>query len=419
VSLPKNTAWNIAGSAVPLIVAVFSIPVLLEYLGPESFGLLALLWTLIGYLSLFDLGIGRALTYEVSKLRGSARAEAIPSAIAAGLMLTLIAGLAGAALVGLLAPTFVKKFSPTAETLPSDATMAFQIAAIGVASSTVGSGARGALEGLSRFDVSNVSKMVVGAATFGLPVVAIWNHGPSLAFIAAYLVAARVLVAIFLLALVNKHCSIRGASVTRSGITTVLSYGSWVTVTGIVGPLMVYGDRFFVGAAIGAAMLAYYAIPQEALQRLLIFPSAVCGALLPVLASERSPAAGRQYSRYRVLVAAVMGVACIATSLLAQPALELWISSEFADTAAPIVVVLSIGIWLNSIASLPYTLLHAKGAPNVTALIHCFELPIYFWLLWWATKQYGLLGAAWVWTGRATVDLMLMEIAARRFGSSR
>jgi GT2 family glycosyltransferase len=37
----------------------------------------------------------------------------------------------------------------------------------------------------------------------------------------------------------------------------LLNYGVWVTVTGIVGHLMVYGDRFFVSAAVGAVGPAY------------------------------------------------------------------------------------------------------------------------------------------------------------------
>jgi O-antigen/teichoic acid export membrane protein len=37
----------------------------------EAFGVLTLIWALIGYFSLFDMGVGRALTYELSKLRGA------------------------------------------------------------------------------------------------------------------------------------------------------------------------------------------------------------------------------------------------------------------------------------------------------------------------------------------------------------
>lgn len=68
-------------------------------------------------------------------------------------------------------------------------------------------------------------------------------------------------------------------------IKSLFGFGSWVTLSGVIGPLMVYGDRFFVSAAVGANLLPLYAIPQEGLQRLLLIPGSFCGALLPRLSS--------------------------------------------------------------------------------------------------------------------------------------
>src|SRR3546814_13571862 len=67
MSLKKNTGWNLAGSGVPLLVGLFSVPYLVKNLGVEAFGILTLIWALIGYFSLFDFGLGRALTQQIAK----------------------------------------------------------------------------------------------------------------------------------------------------------------------------------------------------------------------------------------------------------------------------------------------------------------------------------------------------------------
>ena len=67
MSLKKDTVYNLLGNGVPLLAAAVAIPYLLTSLGNEKFGLLALIWSLIGYFGLFDFGVGRALTYEVSR----------------------------------------------------------------------------------------------------------------------------------------------------------------------------------------------------------------------------------------------------------------------------------------------------------------------------------------------------------------
>jgi hypothetical protein len=73
MSLRNNTLWNLAGSGLPLIATAALIPFMLQRLAmvtlTEAFGVLTLILALIGYFSLFDMGVRRALTYELSKLR--------------------------------------------------------------------------------------------------------------------------------------------------------------------------------------------------------------------------------------------------------------------------------------------------------------------------------------------------------------
>ena len=60
--LARNTIWNLLGQVLPMVVGVVAIPPLVHSLGVDRFGVLSLAWIIIGYFSLFDLGMGRALT---------------------------------------------------------------------------------------------------------------------------------------------------------------------------------------------------------------------------------------------------------------------------------------------------------------------------------------------------------------------
>ena len=74
--LVRNSVFNFLGLGIPFVAAVISIPLLIRVLGTERFGILTLAWIVIGYFSLFDLGLGRALTQVVAERIG-ARKEAI------------------------------------------------------------------------------------------------------------------------------------------------------------------------------------------------------------------------------------------------------------------------------------------------------------------------------------------------------
>ena len=62
-----STGWNFIGNFIPLIVGLFAIPLLIKGMGTDRFGLLTLLWMGLGYFSVFDFGLGRALTKFVSE----------------------------------------------------------------------------------------------------------------------------------------------------------------------------------------------------------------------------------------------------------------------------------------------------------------------------------------------------------------
>lgn len=414
MSLRRNTTWNLAGSGLPLFAAVGLIPFILSRLGAEAFGVLTLIWALIGYFSLFDMGVGRALTYELSKLRVANDERAISMTLKAGLLLTLAAGLLGAVVMLILAPQLATQWLKINLHLQEDTQLAFQIAALGVIPATITSGLRGALEGLERFDSSNINKIILGFCVFALPALSIWLHGNQLWVMTLYLVLARILIVFFAAFQLRKYLLAPIVAGIKEHIKPLLNYGVWITVTGIVGPLMVYGDRFFVSAAVGAVLLPLYAIPQEGLQRLLMIPTALCGALLPKLAAMQIQEARTLYIQNYKRVAVAMFSICFFAGLLAYPALSWWLSVDFAQKALPIVLVLCIGIWFNSMALVPYTLIHAKGNPKTTALFHIFELFVYGVALWWLANNYGLLGAAWAWVGRVALDLALLHIAAKK-----
>jgi O-antigen/teichoic acid export membrane protein len=413
MSLKRNTLWNLAGSGLPLIAAAALIPYTLNRLGNEAFGVLTLIWALIGYFSLFDMGIGRALTYEMSKLRTNGDLEKISSKLKAGLALTAATGLLGAIVMLLLAPFLAKNWLSISPSLQTDTQLAFQIAAIGVVPTTITSGLRGALEGLERFAASNLNKIFLGSCMFILPAWSIWFHGNHLWIIALYLISARLIVVIVSALQLRQYLHTSQGGLLEN-VKSLLSYGFWVAITGIVGPLMVYGDRFFVSATVGADQLPLYAIPQEGLQRLLIIPAALCGALLPKLAALKPQDMVLTYRLNYKRITLVMFTLCTIAGLCAYPVLSLWLSQEFAIKALPIVAVLSFGIWLNSMALVPYTLLHAHGNPRITALFHIVELVLYVIVLYFLAKHFGLLGAAIAWVARVLLDLILLHFAANK-----
>ena len=420
VSLRRNTLWNLAGTGLPLLVAAGAVPYLLRHAGVEVFGILTLVWGLIGYFSLFDLGLGRALTQQVAQSLAGGPDRELPSLTKSGLLLAGATGLAGGVLLALLAHPLATDWLKVSPALQEDAFHALLFAALGVPVATFTAGLRGVLEAYEDFRDVNLLRMLLGAATFGLPVLSVVCFGPSLMGMVAALIAARLVIAAAHVVLVHRRLGAgwMQAPVMSGKLRGLLSFGAWMTLSNVISPLMVTADRFFISAALGAAVVAYYIVPSEVITRATILPGALTSALFPrlssLLMSDRT-AARALYRRCVLVLAGLLLPVCLALALGAHWGLSIWLDNEFADRSAPVLSVLALGLFLNGIAFVPFAAVQAAGHARITAQLHMIEILFYLPLLLWALDRFGLVGAAAAWTARVGLDLALLLIAVNRY----
>ena len=77
-------------------------------------------------------------------------------------------------------------------------------------------------------------------------------------------------------------------------------------------------------------------------------------------------------------------------------------------------LILLVGVFLNGISMVPYTLVQARGKPKLTALYHLAELAIYVPLIWILVSYLGLVGAALAWVVRVIIDFTLLQHTAKQ-----
>jgi O-antigen/teichoic acid export membrane protein len=416
--LAKNTLWNLVGSGAPMLVAVFCIPILIRGLGKERFGVLTLAWVLIGYAGLFDLGLGRALTQLVAKKLGAGKEREIPSVVWTSLLLMLLLGIAGAVVVFLISPWLVGHGLNVPGALQAETLQAFRLLGVSLPFVITTAGLRGLLEAHQRFGLINTLRVPMGVFTFAGPLLVL-PLSNSLVPVVAVLVGGRIIGwgAHLVLCLRVAPELRRSIAWERSNVGPLLRFGGWMTVSNVVGPLMVTLDRFVIGALVSMTAVAYYATPYEVVTKLWVLPGALMGVMFPAFSTgfaqdhERSAVLfGRSVKSLFLLLFPIM----LCTVALAQDALKLWLGAEFAQHSFRVLQILAVGVFLNSLAFVPFALLQGAGRPDLTAALHLIELPLYLALLWWLIGGFGVEGAAIAWTARVTVDALLLFLLARK-----
>lgn len=421
MSLRRNTIWNLAGIGLPLLLAAVTIPYLIKQVGIEAFGILTLVWALIGYFSLFDFGLGRALTQQVAAARSAGLEAALPSLAKTGLWFNAGTGLVGGAVLAAMAYPLAHGWLNVSVPLQPDTLNALLIAALGIPFTTATTGLRGILEAYEDFRTVNLLRMVLGAANFGLPALTVMFLSSSLAWMVAGLIGARV--AVFFLHARMAHLKLPPgwlkAEFSREKMRELLGFGAWMTVSNIISPLMVTADRFVISGVLGAAVVAYYTVPSEALVRVLVIPGALTAALFPrltILMTNDVAEAGRLYRKCLKIVTAALLPVCLVIGLGSRWGLTLWLGEDFAAHSWPVVSVMAAGLLLNGIAHVPFAAIQAAGDARTTAGLHLAELAFYIPLLFFCMQAFGILGAAMAWTARVAVDFAALMYFARQKG---
>jgi O-antigen/teichoic acid export membrane protein len=190
--LARNVVWNLLGAGAPLLVAIVAIPVLIEGLGVPRFGVLTLAWMVVGYFSLFDLGLGRALTKLVAEKIGKGQIGEVPLLFWTAMSLMAVLGVIGAIVLTAFSPWLVIGILEIPSGLQSETMAAFYVLSGSVPIIIVTIGLRGMLEAYQRFGLVNAVRIPLGVVTFLGPVMVL-PFSNSLFPVVIVLVTARLI----------------------------------------------------------------------------------------------------------------------------------------------------------------------------------------------------------------------------------
>jgi O-antigen/teichoic acid export membrane protein len=416
--LARGIVLNVIGLSAPLAVAYFAIPVLATSLGTERFGVLTLAWAVLGYASFFDFGLGRALTQAVAERVGRGELGAVVPVVRAAMRWMAALGAVGALALALAAPALVTRGLGVSTGLVAEARPAAYLLAASVPLVIVTAGLRGVLEGLGRFGAVNALRVPMGVLTFLAPL-AVLPSTRHLAAVVGVLLAARALALgahAWVVARALRAFPPATAGHASADIPRLLRAGSWMTVSNVVGPLVVSLDRFLIAGMASAAVVAYYTAPYEAVTKLWLIPGALTGVLFPAFAAAAAGGAGAERlleKGIRATLASLLPVTFVIV-LLARDGLAAWLGGEYPARSTHVVQLLAVGVLLNGVAQVPFVLLQGAGKAEWTAKLHLAELPLYVLLAGWLIGRWGVTGAAVAWALRCAVDTAAVLALAGR-----
>ena len=265
MSVGRHTLFNLVGLTAPMVAAVAAIPYLINALGPARFGLLTLIWAVVSYFGLFDLGLGRALTQRLATAMALPERNDWQIAQITGTACTLMAllGLAAGVIMAVAAPWATSWIREVPDQV--EATRAMIVMALAVPAVVLTTGLRGIMEAHNAFAMVNLLRLPFGLLTFLAPVAVAAFWTPRLDVMAGALAAGRWLA-------LAAHAwgarritppAQRRPCFDSSQVRPLLVAGGWLTLINMLGPVIGYADRFIIATTMSASAVSLYVTPQE------------------------------------------------------------------------------------------------------------------------------------------------------------
>jgi O-antigen/teichoic acid export membrane protein len=403
-----NFIVNLLSPMTRIVVALVTVPLYLHHIGEARYGVMSIVWVLLGLFGFLDLGLSRAVTNALAKLRDAPQADRARVLLTTfGLNLSI--GVAGGVVLYVFGGLLLKHFVSMPDEISAEVSRSLPWIACLLPLTLISAAGAGALESRELFLLVNTIQIFAMTLAQVAPIIAAIFISPSLTVVIPTAAVSQGLGAIAVLAVVYRlegPFSLR--AIDWGEARKLLGYGGWMFATNVLYPALASADQFVIGSVMGVTAVAHYAVPMSLVQRSVAVPVAFARTLFPRMSSQSGDTAYALATRSLSMMAYGYGAICAPAMILSPVFFRYWIGADFAAVSAPVAQMLFPGIWLGGLSLICFTLLQSQGRADVTGKLSIIEFLPFLAILWGLTIAFGIVGAAAAWTLRCAADTVAM-----------
>ncbi len=355
----RNVVSNWGGFLFSALVSFFLGPYVLGKLGTTTYGIWALIGSLVGYFGLLDLGVRSAVTKFVASYHSAGDHESASDIKSAALLAFTIAGLV-AIVVAAGISFFVERIFSIPPGSEDVARVAIMIMATNIAVALVTGVYGGILTARHRFDLSNLIG-VVGVTVRGSAIVIALETGTTIThqadqgiIVLAVIQLMSSVIQLMLARILSRRAyrqaetSIRRAF-SPDSLKKIFSFGLLSSAIHVFAAIAHNSSLILIGSLLPVAMVTYYSIAESLTEYTRQLLSGITHTVMPMVGSMQG--AGQVDSVKDVLVlgtryASLVVLPIIATFMIrGESFISLWMGAEYGRLSGQILTLLSVSLW--------------------------------------------------------------------------
>lgn len=408
MSLKRNIAVNYASQLYTTLIGILLVPLYLQYMGSEAYGLVGFFAMLQAWFNLLDLGLTPTIARESARFLGGAMPALAYRRLYRSLSVVFMV-IAFTGGVGLFAMSnmVATNWLNLGQLAAADVVAAVQIMALCVALRWMGGLYRGVVSGSERLVWLGGFNALIATLRFVGVLVSMWIWGFTPAVFFWHQLAAAVIEVAWLLAKCHALLPASGTTGEAIGwsfkpIQPLLRFSLTIAFTSSVWVLVTQTDKLILSGILPLADYGYFTLAVLVAGGITIVSGPISIALLPRLArlhAEGHAVELRQlYNQAAQLVSVIAGSIAVTLVVCPESLLFAWSGSrEVTQATAPILRLYAIGNGLLALGAFPYYLQYARGNLRYHLIGNLVLVVVLIPAIVLAAMHAGGIGAGWVW----------------------
>ena len=423
MSLKKNVVSNYLGQGWSAFMGLAFIPIYIQFLGMEAYGLIGLFAIMQAWLLLLDMGMTPTLIREMARYtRGAHSPQSIRDLLRSLEVLSF--GLAILISVSVWAASdFLASGWLQAEQLPTTTiAQALSIMAVVVSLRFVENIYRGSLLGLQRQVWMNSAHAILSTLRHGGAIAVLAWLSPTIeAFFIWQGLISLITVAVFVRAVYQTlERSPSAARFSLSALAEIWRFAAGMITITFLTLLLTQIDKILLSRMLTLETFGYYTLATVVAGALLIITGPITQAFYPrmveLITRDDQQVLVEKFHQGSQLISIVTAPATMLLSFFAAGFIFAWSGDiVLAENTAPILSVLVLGTFLNGLTQMPFKLLLAHGWTSFVVKTNLVAVIVLVPTIFWVVPRYGALGAAWIWVIlNASYGLIAVQFMFRR-----
>jgi O-antigen/teichoic acid export membrane protein len=394
----NNALFNAASGVLPLILSFIFWPYIVETLGDSSYGIFALVSTVIGYFSLLDLGLGNAVVKYVAEFSGK-DSEHTEEIVGVALSVFLAAGLIGILIILSIAKVLATDLLKIPPDLVDVAYHSFCAASLGFFLTMLLTLFTAITNGLSRYDISSSAMAVMGTATT-IGAVLLLRAGFGLIHLVWLNVLIPLIVVIFYFLMVRRlmpGIAFR-MRFKKETFKKIMHFGMFAMLSRVTDVISGQVNLLIVGAILGVSAVTYYVIPFTILSRLTNLLCRIGMVIFPAISElqgqNRQDTIRELYLTTSRIILSFSAAFMVPLLVFGVRFLSLWMDPEFAARGGLVMQIITAAVFLTLCTNVPTFVVNGLGHPKVSGVAAICTASLFLVLMFPGAIYGGIIGVA-------------------------